>query len=71
MAKHLLQGTNENVIYFWDVATGELKKTIQTEWGSESLVYSPDGTTLASCGGKVYLWDASTGELLKTVHRTY
>ncbi len=32
------------------------------------VAFSPDGTWLAACGGKVVrLWDTSTGELLKTL----
>ena len=55
--------------------TGELLKTITVEAGAYSVVYSPDGSTLASGGltklasgglGKLSIWDVATGERLKT-----
>ena len=68
-------GKGNGNIRFWDVATGELLKTITVEAGAYSVVYSPDGSTLASGGltklasgglGKLSIWDVATGERLKT-----
>ncbi len=62
-------GENErNNIRLWDVQTGELIKTIQNPDASRSVVYSPDGTTIASGNlAGVHLWSAETGERIKTL----
>lgn len=52
---------------FWDVSTGKLLRTIDIDAGAYSVVYSPDGTTFASCGmNELSVWDVVTGEMLKT-----
>ena len=50
------------VIKLWDALTGEHKATL-IHCEASSVVYSPDGGTIASAGfGEVQLWDALTGE---------
>ncbi len=58
----------ENEIYFWDVNTGELEKTI-TGYSDvvSSVAYSPDGRTLASLDDIVRIWDLDTQKLIKTL----
>ena len=63
----LAAGDDHNEIRICDIATGQLLKTIQTQWGTSSLVYSPDGNILASCGTDIYFWDVNTAELMKTI----
>ncbi|MDE0637517.1 MAG: sigma-70 family RNA polymerase sigma factor [Candidatus Poribacteria bacterium] len=55
-------------IYFWDVNTGELEKTI-TGYSDvvSSVAYSPDGKTLASLDDIVRIWDLDTQKLVKTL----
>ena len=56
-------------IYFWDVNTGELEKTI-TGYSDvvSSVAYSPDGRTLASLDiNIVRIWDLGTQKLIKTL----
>ena len=55
-------------IYFWDANTGELQKTI-TEYSEVvgTVIYSPDGNTLASLDDIVRIWDVKTQKLLKTI----
>ena len=55
-------------IYFWDVNTGELEKTI-TGYSDvvSSVAYSPDGRTLASLDDIVRIWDLDTQKLVKTL----
>ncbi len=72
-------GMADYTIQLWDVATGELRKTLIGHFGSvSSLCWSPDGQTLASGGGyshgeagrpdyKVRVWDVATGELRRTL----
>ncbi len=54
------QGTDKVSIRLWDIATGE---NVATFWGHstdvQDLVFSPDGTLLASGGfdGTILLWD--------------
>lgn len=60
----------ENEIYFWDVNTGELEKTI-TGYSDvvSSVAYSPDGKTLASLDDIVRIWDLDTQKLVKTLSK--
>ncbi len=55
-------------IYFWDVNTGELEKTI-TGYSDvvSSVTYSPGGRTLASLDNFVRIWDLDTQKLVKTL----
>ena len=56
-------------IYFWDVNTGKLEKTI-TGYSDvvSKVVYSPDGRTLASLDiDSVRIWDLETQKLLKAL----
>ncbi|MDE0088205.1 MAG: LpqB family beta-propeller domain-containing protein [Candidatus Poribacteria bacterium] len=58
----------ENEIYFWDVNTGELEKTI-TGYSDvvSSVAYSPNGRILASLHDTVRFWDLDTQKLIKTL----
>ncbi len=55
-------------IYFWDVNTGELEKTI-TGYSDNvgKVAYSPDGRTLVSLDHSVRIWDLDTQKLIKTI----
>jgi RNA polymerase sigma factor (sigma-70 family) len=66
--KYLVSGgeNNDGTIRLWDVETGEeLRKLKVNDWyggvGS-SLVFSPDGKTIAS---KVHFWDAASGAQIR------
>ena len=59
-------GWDDNPLRFWDANTGELKHSPTGHITHfESVVYSPDGTTIAVANGagiyRVHLWDANTG----------
>ena len=58
----------QDEIYFWDVNSGELEKTI-TGYSDvvSSVAYSPDGRTLASLDDIVRFWDLDTQKLIKTL----
>lgn len=63
-------GTNENPIKLWDAQTGALKQTLNGHSkGILSLVFAPDGRTLASGGydDTIRLWDTQTGALRQTL----
>lgn len=54
-------------ILFWDTDSGELKKNIPVDTWINSLVYSPDGKTIAGAGyNTVSLFTSNTGELKKS-----
>jgi len=57
-------------VKLWEAATGKLLATLQGHTGDVwSVVWSPDGKTLASSSGDktVKLWEAATGKLLATL----
>ncbi len=55
-------------IYFWDVPTGELQKTI-TGYADvvSTVIYSPNEETLVSLDDILRIWDLGTQKLLKTL----
>ncbi len=58
------------MIQFWDVASGERLKTIESPPDTtEKTVFSPDGSTLASAGsdGTVRFWDVATTTPIRTL----
>jgi WD40 repeat protein len=69
-------GEKNKAVRLWDVATGKEVRQFQSELGSYSLAFSPDGKILAAGGhpepGKpsttspIHLWDVSTG---REIHR--
>ena len=67
----LASGHYDGVIRLWDIRTGELILTIETDEVIQSLAFSPDGTILASGGSfenhLVRLWSAGSGMLLRSL----
>jgi WD40 repeat protein len=60
--KQLATGTaGAYLVLLWDVETGELiKKLAGHDVKPSRLAFSPDGTILASAGGKIWLWDVTS-----------
>jgi WD40 repeat protein len=53
----------DNTIKFWDVATGNLHKTLNGyERPANALVFSSDGKKLASIGLSLKVWDLESGK---------
>ncbi len=63
-AKSVVVGPEPSTVSLWDVATGRELHRIPAhlQWISD-LDFSPDGQTLASCGGEnvIRLWDVASG----------
>ena len=60
----------DDVIQFWDVATCERIKTIESPPDTtEKTVFSPDGKTLVNAGGDgtIRFWDVATDTSLRTL----
>ena len=68
----LVSASRNHTIKLWDVATRENIATLEghTSWVND-VVFSPDGSTLASAGGfldhTVKLWDVATRENIATL----
>jgi WD40 repeat protein len=67
-------GEEEHIIKLWNVETGQLIKSLTNKSKTlesvvDSVVFSPDGKTLASGGWDktVKLWNLETGQLVKTL----
>lgn len=64
--EHIAWGSAQNGIHIWDVASRTLLHSFDSGHSDfiSSVEYSPDGSTLVSCGydGRVILWDAETGK---------
>jgi WD40 repeat protein/tRNA A-37 threonylcarbamoyl transferase component Bud32 len=63
-------GGRDRTIKIWNLATGQIEKSLEGHAGDvESLVYSTDGKTLVSGGGRgnqrgeLIFWDADTGKI--------
>ena len=71
----LASGDWDGDVRLWDVASGQLKNTLQGPTGEgevRSVSFSPDGTTLASAGldTTIRLWDVASGQLKNTLENT-
>ena len=66
----LASGSHDKTVKLWDIATGDVLRTLagHTDW-VRSVAFSPDGTLLASASDDdtVKLWDPRTGVLVRTL----
>ena len=64
------EGVDPYPLRLWDVATGKPKKTFALNYSVPSVVFSPDGQTLASTVGRsIYLWDPVSGQHKYSIFR--
>ena len=67
----ILAGSKNGTIYLWDVHTGKLQNTFTLGAGKiKSIVFSPDGSTLASrreTGTGQFIFSESGGETYETI----
>ncbi|MBE9062477.1 NACHT domain-containing protein [cf. Phormidesmis sp. LEGE 11477] len=65
----LATGSHDQTIKLWDVKTGELIKTINTEHRVYTLMFSADYDSLASAGDSqtIKIWDVRTGKCQQTL----
>jgi WD40 repeat protein len=57
----------DGAVRLWDVATGELKATLQEKQSVWSIAFSPDGTILASgSGAGITLWNVATHGMIES-----
>jgi WD40 repeat protein len=63
--KHIVSGSHDNSVQFWDASTGEQVQKLEGHTGEvTSVTYSPDGKHIVfgSDEKSVQVWDAFTGE---------
>jgi WD40 repeat protein len=69
------QGDDEKNLRFWDVASGQLKRTLREENWIESVAISANGKLIATAyrvgndESTIHLWDATTLKVIKTFDR--
>ncbi|MCX6560586.1 MAG: caspase family protein [Candidatus Aminicenantes bacterium] len=65
--KVVASGSGDITIKMWDAATGRQLRSLKAATSIDSVIFSPDGKRLASCGAQaVQLWDAATGAPLRS-----
>lgn len=68
--RQLAMGGDDDKIIIWDTQSGKGFRVLQGQGKKQvnSLVYSPDGSMLASCSGMfIQLWDPKTGTQIKAI----
>jgi type IV secretory pathway TraG/TraD family ATPase VirD4 len=62
-------GNDGKSVRLWDVARGQLTRTLTEPQGSYSVAFSPDGHTIASgsLGNSIEIWDVASGKLLRSL----
>ena len=59
--------SRDGTVKLWEVESGELRHSLEHDYGVFSVAYSPNGNQIASSSyGKVQLWDVATGECIST-----
>ncbi len=64
----LVSGDENHTVLLWDAAmNGEIRPLTRNghTTGVGGLLFSPDGSTIASVSGSTRLWDATTGEFIR------
>jgi len=69
-------GSSDNTIKLWRVSDGRLIKTLNENYfrGVYRIIFSPDGTIIASCGESdetVSMWRVSDGKLIGKINAEY
>jgi WD40 repeat protein len=62
-------GSSDGKIKLWDVETGNLLRTIDTDSSTKALAFSPDGEILVSSAdsGRIQIRNAATGGLIRSI----
>ena len=70
----LASASSDGTVRLWNVASGQLVKTLEHTDYVTSVAFSPDGTTLASASasgnGTVRLWNVASGQLVTSLEHT-
>lgn len=60
--KRIASGGRDSLVKVWDAETGKALRTLRGHGGRvTSVIWSPDGKRIISCGSTVKVWDAETG----------
>src|SRR5262249_46553996 len=71
--KTLAAGGKDDNVRVWDVTSGKMIHLFSCKGGPKSLLFAPNGRTLAAAGGydqSVRLWDMNTGKPIHNEHHT-
>jgi len=63
----LAVGTTEKQVELFDVATGNILRSLDTKWSAAAVTWSPDGKTIATGAYGVAIWNAPDGSLLRNL----
>jgi WD40 repeat protein len=61
----LASGARDDTLRLWDAATGRQLHEVKGTGPLQTLLFSPDGSALASAGHDIRFWEAGTGRLLR------
>ncbi|MGI2906171.1 trypsin-like peptidase domain-containing protein [Tolypothrix sp. VBCCA 56010] len=68
--KTLASGSRDETIKIWNLATGQVIRTLNRHSPAYSVAFSPDGRTLASSGydTTIKIWNLATGQVIRTLN---
>jgi WD40 repeat protein len=62
--KLIVTVASDRTLRLWEVETGKIIRSIQTNEEREKVLFSPDGRRIVTCGSQIQVWDPLSGKLV-------